>query len=159
MRNILIFDLDETIIDSSHRTPNNPDGTLNLAGYIARHTPENVARDTLLPLVRVMRQRYDAGDYIIICTARDMLECDYSFLKLHNIPYHKIMSRDIAKPGHYKLRDGEYKKTWLKPYLNLKQFKNKPVIMFDDAKPVKSAVRGLGFPVLCAHKLNAKLAA
>lgn len=156
MKNIIIFDLDETVIDSRHRTPNNPDGTLNLQAYIENHTPENVARDTLLPLADVMRAAYASGAYVIVLTARDMKECDYAFLRAHNLPYHKIMSRDQANEKHYGMKDGDYKARWILPFLNLKQFKGKPVIMFDDAKPVKTRLRK-HFPVLCAHKVNARM--
>ena len=34
MKRVVIFDLDETVVDSAHRTPNNPDGTLNLSRYL-----------------------------------------------------------------------------------------------------------------------------
>ena len=158
MNNIIIFDLDETVINSTHRTPNFPDGTLNLAAYLENQTAENIKKDTLLPLIRVMRDRFLAGDYIIVLTARGMIQADYDYLTDNNIPYHKIMSRDQCKtPRHYKLSDGEYKLFWIKSFLNLRQFKNKPVLMFDDAKPVKSVLRKL-FPVLCAHKINRKIA-
>jgi hypothetical protein len=157
MKNIIIFDLDETCINSSHRTPNFPDGTLNLEAYIKNHTPKNVAKDKLLPIAKLMRDRHAMGDYIIILTARDMQSCDYQFLQRNNLPYHKIMSRDQCKSEkHYKMKDGDYKMTWIKPFLKLKQFKGKQVIMFDDAKPVKYALRSL-FPVLCAHKINARI--
>ena len=157
MRYIAIFDLDETVIDSRHRTPNHPDGTLNLAAYIENHTPENVAKDTLLPLADVMRAVYDSGAYVIVLTARDMKQCDYDYLTDNGLKYHKIMSRDQASEAHYKMKDGDYKARWILPFLNLKQFAKKPVVMFDDAKPVKARLRK-HFPVMCAHKINARIA-
>lgn len=156
-RNIVIFDLDETVIDSRHRTPNNSDGTLNLSAYMEKHTAENVAKDTLLPLAKILRAAYASGSYVIILTARDMKDCDYQYLADNNLPYNKIMSRDKASEAHYKLSDGAYKMRWIRNFLNLRQFAKLPVVMFDDAKPVKSALRKL-FPVLCAHKLNERLA-
>lgn len=158
MKNIIIFDLDETVINSLHRTPNFPDGTLDLQSYLKNQTFENIQKDTLLPLVRIMRERYLAGDYIIVLTARGMLSWDYDYLADNDIPYHKIMSRDQCRTTrHYKMKDGDYKLFWIKSFLNLRQFKDKPVIMFDDAKPVKSVLRKL-FPVLCAHKVNRRIA-
>lgn len=156
MRYIAIFDLDETVIDSRHRTPNYPDGTLNLDAYKANHTPENVAKDTLLPIANIMRQAYHNGAYVIVLTARDMKACDYEFLKRHNLPYHKILSRDQASETHYRMRDGDYKYRWIRSLLNLAQFRNKTVVMFDDAAPVKTRLRKL-FPVLCAHRVNARM--
>jgi FMN phosphatase YigB (HAD superfamily) len=155
-RHIVIFDLDETVINSAHRTPNNEDGTLNLDAYIALHKPANVNKDTLLPLARLMKQCYDNGAYVIVCTARDMKSCDYQFLARHGLPYHKLFSRDQCRenPGHYRAKDGEYKRRWLLPYLRLKQFEGLPVVMFDDAKPVKTVLRSIGIPVICAHRAN-----
>ena len=49
-KKIAIFDLDGTVIDSSHRTPNKPDGTLDLEGYFELRTRKNIFKDTLLPL-------------------------------------------------------------------------------------------------------------
>jgi phosphoglycolate phosphatase-like HAD superfamily hydrolase len=154
---IVIFDLDGTVIDSAHRTPNNADGTLNLAAYHANHTPENVAKDKLLPLARLIRAAYDSGMYTVILTARDMKACDYEYLEKHGIRAHKIMSRDRVKSEkHYKASDGAYKAKWIRPFLNLKQFAQCSVVMFDDAAPVKNELRKL-FPVLCAHKVNRRL--
>ncbi len=156
MKNLVIFDLDETCIDSRHRTPNNPDGSLNLKKYLALQTPENIARDTLLPLARIMQQRRAQGDYIIILTARGMIPADYEFLKTHGLHADKILSRNNIKKSHYDLSDGAYKLRHIKKFLNLKQFRKMPVIMFDDARPVKSTLRQF-FPVLCGHKINARL--
>ena len=154
---ILIFDLDETVINSQHRTPNNPDGTLNLAAYIEKHTPENVARDSLLPLANLMRSLYDRAE-IWICTARDMAECDYEFLAAHGLRFHKIMSRDRVKSqAHYRKSDGAYKKQWL-AVLNLKQYRGRFIVMFDDSKPVISTIRQMGIVCINAHKANRRFA-
>ena len=156
---VFIFDLDETVIDSRHRTPNNPDGTLNLAAYIERHTPENVARDTLLPLANVMRDLIARGEKVWILTARDMMQCDYDFLAQHGLTAAKIMSRDQCRSAkHYKSGDGEYKRKWLAPLRNLKQFAKAHFIMFDDAKPVLSTMRKMGITCLNAHTVNRNLA-
>lgn len=154
MRNVIIFDLDETVINSSHRTPNNPDGSLNLGQYLKMQTPENIAKDTLLPIVRIMRQRFIAGDFIVILTARGMSPADYDFLEKRGLPYHLILSRNDIMLDHYKLSDGKYKLRHILPFLDLATYDN--IVMFDDAKLVKSELRNY-FPVLCAHKINRKL--
>ena len=43
-KEVAIFDLDGTIIDSSHRTPNNLDGTLNLERYHEMFNRSNVRK-------------------------------------------------------------------------------------------------------------------
>ena len=152
----LIFDLDETVINSAHRTPNFPDGTLNLAAYIELHTDENVAKDTLLPLAKVMQDAIKAGYKVAILTARDMMAADYQFLAENGILPKHIYSRDKCKTKkHYFMKDGEYKAKWFS--MMPKSLTNNNCIMFDDAKPVKSAMRKIGVICLCAHKVNAKL--
>ena len=157
---VFIFDLDETVIDSKHRTPNNPDGTLNLDGYIANHTRENVNKDSLLPLAGVMKTLKQNGCKVWILTARDMQQCDYDFLTDNNIVADKIMSRDKTRSQkHYRSSDGDYKAKWLKPLFNLRQFAKSHFIMFDDARPVITKMRSLGVTCLDAKKINARLAA
>lgn len=159
MMTVFIFDLDETVINSKHRTPNNPDGTLNLAAYIEKHTPENVWKDTLLPLARTMQKLIASGAHVWIVTARDMQACDYEFLKAHEISPKIIMSRDRVKSAkHYRLGDGEYKTRWVRQMLNLKQYAKAHCIMFDDAKPVIRSMRSIGVSCLNAIKINERLA-
>jgi hypothetical protein len=157
MKNItILFDLDETVINSSHRTPNYPDGTLNLDAYIALHTPENVFKDTLLPLARTMQACIKAGYTVGILTARDMHEADYEYLKLNDIAPALIFSRDRCKTKeHYAMRDGPYKVEWVRCMSD--ELKRGHIVMFDDAKPVKAALRAIGVTCLCAHKVNKKL--
>jgi hypothetical protein len=156
---VFIFDLDETVINSAHRTPNNPDGTLNLDAYIAKHTPENVLLDTLLPLADIMRDLIARGEKVWILTARDMKQCDYEFLAAHGLLAAKIMSRDKCRTTkHYRSSDGDYKAKWLKPLFNLRQFVKTHFIMFDDARPVITKMRSLGVTCLNAKMLNARLA-
>jgi hydroxymethylpyrimidine pyrophosphatase-like HAD family hydrolase len=152
---ILIFDLDGTVIDSSHRTPVREDGTLDLDVYRQKQTWGFVSQDKLLPLARIMKKFYNQA-YIIVCTARELLDCDIRYLRENGIVYNTILSRNNIPESHYKLTDGEYKKRHIRRFLNLKQFKNQQVVMFDDSKVVKSTLRSL-FPVLCAHKVNKRL--
>ena len=66
-----IFDLDGTVIDSSHRKATLPDGSLDLDHWIENCTPEKIAGDSLLPLAGYMRQVYPHHE-VLICTARVM---------------------------------------------------------------------------------------
>ena len=72
IKNITIFDLDGTIIDSSHRQATLADGTLNLPAWIENSTAEKIFGDTVLPLATQVRRRQKAGDYVMVCTARQM---------------------------------------------------------------------------------------
>jgi len=156
---ILIWDLDATLVDSSHRTPNNPDGTLNLAAYIEKHTPDNIAKDTALPLLRCFLHLItQARFYSVVCTARDMMREDYDSLRNFGIATNQILSRDQALKNHYRMHDGEYKRHWMLRYYTLKQFVCLPKFVFDDAAPVLSMARKLPNTVaLNAVALNKKL--
>ena len=131
-KKIVIFDLDETVIDSSHRTPNKPDGTLDLNKYFELKNRENIFKDSLLPLAAKMKDLYASGEYhVVICTARHMDEDDFDFLEHHGLKYHEIFERgNVRKAHHYNLPDAEYKTKMLKKY------KNTPYTFFDDARPV-----------------------
>ncbi len=152
----LIFDLDETVIDSAHRTPNHPDGTLNLPAYIANHNAANVFMDRLLPLARTMQKAIKEGYKVAVITARDMAWFDYDFLRAHSISPRHIYSRDKCKTKkHYNMRDGEYKQHWFSKMP--KSLTNQHCVMFDNSKAVKAAMRIIGVTCLCAHKVNKKL--
>jgi FMN phosphatase YigB (HAD superfamily) len=152
MKATLIFDLDETVIDSSHRTPNDAEGNLDLQAYIAKHTRKNVFKDKHLPLAKVMKNAKKAGHKVVILTARDMAKYDYDYLNFHGLHADLILSRNIADEKHYKMNDGDYKAKFILD--NALQHG----IMIDDNKNVKKALRKLGMVCLCAHKLNKRLA-
>ncbi len=136
-KNIAVFDLDGTVIDSSHRTPNRPDGTLDLEGYFELRTRKNIYKDTLLPLAEKMKMMYASGEYyIVICTAREMCQDDYDFLDDNGLKYHHILERNTCrKPHHWNLPDAEYKTKQLKPY---KYYRYE---FYDDAEPIVDAFK------------------
>ncbi len=150
IKNISIFDLDGTCVDSSHRQATLADGTLNLAAWFANATPEKIAQDKLLPLAKEISNRKDKGDYVIICTARNMSSADYEFLKKNNMVAHKIISRPVGNME----ADGSLKAKQLSSFLSLRQFKRASKVMFDDAQSVRSAIRKIGIAVLDPAKLN-----
>ena len=130
-KNIAVFDLDGTIIDSSHRTPNNPDGTLDLQGYYGKRTRQNIFKDKLLPLADVMKEMYSSGKYhVVICTAREIDQDDLDFLQWKGIKFHEILERNnCRKKYHWGLPDPQYKTKQLKKY------KHTEYTFYDDAKP------------------------
>ena len=48
-----IYDLDHTVIDSSHRAATLPNGSIDLDHWREHSTPELIARDRLLPLASI----------------------------------------------------------------------------------------------------------
>ena len=155
-KRICVFDLDETIIDSSHRTPSHPDGTLDLARYFELKNRESIFRDTLLPLADTFKALCRRDNYIVICTARAMNQDDYDFLEAHNLHAHKIMCRPLDGSENH-IRDPDLKARKIQRLRNLRQFSGKPVIMFDDASPVIRRMRQIGVYCLNAVKVNQQL--
>jgi hypothetical protein len=96
MNSYKIWDLDGTVIDSSHRYSTLPNGDIDLPRWIADNTKANIEQDTLLPLARLMRSNYRQGDTVIICTARVLGIHDHCFLADHGIKANFILSRAIG---------------------------------------------------------------
>ena len=90
-KKIAIFDLDGTVIDSSHRTPNKPDGTLDLEGYFELRTRKNIFKDTLLPLAEKMKEMYAAGHW-------NLPDAEYKTKQLKPYKYYKYEFYDDAEP-------------------------------------------------------------
>lgn len=155
MKRVVIFDLDETIVNSAHRTPNNPDGTLNLERYLQMKTRENTMKDSLLPLADFWKSLDMSENYVVVCTARTWSDFDQEFLDMHGLKAHKIVAR--FTPAQQKIKDAQLKRAGLNKYFTLKQFRNIPKIMFDDAKPVISEMRKMGVVCLNSVKVNRRL--
>lgn len=157
-KRIVIFDLDATVVDSSHRTPNHPDGTLNLPLYLEWKNRENTLKDTLLPLADFWKSLDRTINYIVVCTARTWADFDQEFLDIHGLTAHKILHR-AADGSENHQSDPSLKRKWLARVRNLRQFQALPAIMFDDASPVISAMRDSGLVCMNSIKVNEKLAA
>ena len=153
MKNITIFDLDGTCIDSSHRQNTLPDGTLDIPKWLENATPEKIFQDKLMPLAQQINKRAKAGDFTIVCTARIMTFADFEFLMNEGINPNMILSR---KDGDMR-PDGEMKLAKLKSLFNLKQFRDMNKIMFDDAASVRSTLRGLLDAVINPLKINGRI--
>ena len=157
MKRVIIFDLDETIVDSSHRTPNHPDGTLNLPLYLSMKNRESTFKDSLLPLADFWKSLDLSENYVVVCTARTWADFDQEFLDHHGLVAHKILARFTERQKT--MKDAELKREGLGYLFRLKQFKDLQKIMFDDAKPVISEMRKMGIQCLNAIKVNQRLAA
>ena len=158
MKRIVVFDLDETIIDSKHRTPNRPDGTLDLQRYFEMKNRKSIFEDSLLPLANVFKGLDRQENYVVICTARAMNADDWDFLLHHNLHAHMVMCRPLDGSENH-INDAALKARKIQRLRNLKQFKGKPVYMFDDAKPVIAAMRKIGVACLNAITINQRLQA
>ena len=154
-----IFDLDHTVIDSSHRQITLADGSLDLNNWIENCTKEKIMADKLLPLADVMRERIAQGQEVIICTARVMGEHDYQFLKDHGLFVPVILSR---KMGNHK-GDAQLKELALRMYARNNgrswvRFSRNACI-YDDNLNVLSRLASIGIAAYNATSINASLKA
>ena len=149
---IFIFDLDSTVINSSHRFSGNAEGKLDLAKWIENSTRKNIFNDSLLPLAKFMKALIKADKNVWICTARNMKKADFDFLAHHGLNAKIILSR---KNGDNR-NDQDLKTAKLKRLFNLKQFQAMPKIMFDDNENVRKELQKLGIKTLHQDVLRLK---
>lgn len=152
-----IFDLDGTVIDSSHRKATLPDGSLDLAGWIENSTPEKIRKDSLLPLAAVMRQLFPNSEELLICTARVMGEADLEYLAENGLFFDGLLSRPLGN----RLPDGTLKEMLLRDHatrsgLTWEQF-TRSAHMFDDNAHVIDTLQAIGLRVYNALTINSEL--
>ena len=152
---LYIFDLDHTVIDSSHRQLTRADGSLDLDHWIENCTREKIYQDRLLPLARLMRSAYNNGHQVIVCTARVLSVWDYAFLADHNLRAHAILSRPMGCAD----ADDVLKENLLFDYFQgvpLARW-TRQAYFYDDNKNVLKMAKKLGISARDAVQLNSKL--
>ena len=91
---IYIFDLDGTVINSSHRQLALPNGDIDLTHWKENSTKEKIFRDELLPLARYMKRAIaNPNTKTAICTARNMSKFDFQYLSQKNLVTDFILYR------------------------------------------------------------------
>ena len=154
-----IFDLDHTVIDSSHRQLTRADGTLDLDNWIANCTREKINQDKLLPLARLMRSVYSNGHHVVICTARVLSVHDHCYLADNNLRADYILSRAMGDNRG----DAEMKRDLLINYFASKNIPlarwTRNAVFYDDNDAVLSMARDLGITAKNAIQINASMGA
>jgi hypothetical protein len=149
--NIIIFDLDGTCIDSSHRQITKADGSLDIEQWRKFHKAEYINKDTLLPLASEIRNRKNRGDFVVFCTARILTIDDHEFFVYHNILPHHVLCRSEGDCTS----DGILKFNLISQMLQSIAFVTiKSIIMFDDSDSVRQMLRGLVDSVIHPNKVN-----
>ena len=150
---ICIYDLDGTIIDSSHRATHDENGNIDLSDWKAKSTKEMIFKDDLLPMYWQLVADYKKGNIIVICTAREFGKWDLEYIHSMGIYYDYIISRPIG----LNTIDHVLKKNQLRHFWNLKQFKNLTKLFFDDNWDNLESVKELGqCHIVDARKWNAR---
>ena len=155
--NYKIWDLDGTVIDSSHRYSTLPNGDIDLPRWIADNTRENIERDSLLPLARLMRSNYRQGDTVIICTARVLGVYDHCFLADHGIKAQFILSRAIGdNRGDAELKRQKLLALFADLKIPFSRW-SKSAWLYDDNQGVLNMAEKLGIRTRNAVQLNLQL--
>lgn len=154
---MLIFDLDHTVIDSSHRQSTLPCGSLDLAHWKENNTPEKIALDSLLPIAGIMRDAAKVGNVVGICTARVLQDADYQFMSDNGLQYDFVLSRKFGDNSD----DADLKENLLREYaqkrnIDFKDFCKSIDLFYDDNQKVLARLQELNinaFDAVFTNKL------
>ena len=155
-----IFDLDHTVIDSSHRQITLADGSLDLNNWIENCTREKIMADKLLPLANHWRAlALGSRNEIVVCTARVMGRHDHAFLALHGLDADAVLSRAIGDRSG----DADLKERLLRQYASdtgrsWARF-SRSACIYDDNLNVLSRLASIGIACYNAISLNKTMAA
>jgi len=146
-----IFDLDGTVIDSSQRQGD------TLDDWRRMNTPDNIAKDSRLPLFDQMRDAINDGQDVIICTSRVMGLDDFQWLADNGIDNVTILCRDSNDNRNC----GFFKLSLLNDYakslgLAWGRF-TRNCLMFDDSPDVQNTLRSVGLRVIDPVNYNQNL--
>ena len=145
----IIFDLDHTVINSSHRQLTLPCGSLDLEHWRDNCTREKIFGDELLPLAQVMRKAF-AHHYVVVCTARQMSVHDFDYLAHHGLQYDEILHRAEGDNRP----DGEMKRQKLDVLFRTTEMDPSEAIFFEDNLSVHVEVEKLGVTCICPKAFN-----
>ena len=147
-----IFDLDGTVIDSSHRQG---DGSLD--DWRRLNTVGNIMRDGLLPLAGKMQTAIQDGLDVWVCTSRVMGKADFAFLRMQSLlpnggpVIHRISDADDRDCGDLKL--AKLRGMAAGMGVSWARFANDS-IMFDDSIVVQDTMRNAGLRVVDPVQYN-----
>jgi hypothetical protein len=156
IRRLAIYDMDGTIVDSSHRyrTIRNPDGSERIDLEYWRAHEHLAGQDSLLPLAQQYQQDLaDPECYVIIATARVVNRPDAQFIdRVLGSPDY-IISR---KPDD-NCSGKDLKCRGLAKFFNLKNFRDADAVFYEDNTSYLKAVcdrfniRGVYVPSVQGH--------
>lgn len=129
IKRVEIFDRDGVLACSMHRTSIDEQGLLDLGHWLANNTPEQVAKDEILPTAEYYRECVaDPEVYTVICTVVQMQDYHIEFLR-DNIG----LPDKLIYPAHNIKNGGAaFKAAALSKYATLKQFADLPKHFHED---------------------------
>ena len=154
---LYIFDLDGTVIDSSHRQNTLPDGSLDLAHWIENNTVEKILADSLLPLAEKMREV--RSDTVAVITARVIQDADLAFLRRNDLKFDYLYSR---AQGNNTPDDLLKRRAVLRLAAKMNKsiaWMRKNTVFFDDNLAVLDIMASMGIKTINATLANERLTA
>ena len=156
---LYIFDLDVTVIDSSHRQNTQPDGSLDLAHWIENNTVEKILADTLLPLAEKMRSVRSVKDTVAVITARVIQDADLAFLKRNDLRFDYLYSRAQGNTSPDDLLKRRAVLRLAKKLQRSMAWMRKNTVFFDDNLEVLGIMDSMGIKTINATLANERLTA
>jgi len=149
MQFVNVFDLDCTLIDSSHRINKfgDPKKGLDLDYWIDHSISEFINKDKLLPLVEVFQEFKKTNFSNIAVTAREMTNADYEFLKQHDLHFDMILHREDSVELDHILKSRKLDELFASTNL-------KPFLAFDDKEENLEIFKKFGFTCINAIEIN-----
>lgn len=152
---VSIYDMDGTIVDSTHRYRTvNVNGIEKIDLEYWRANEYRAMDDGLLPLAEQYRRELrDENTYVIIATARVMGAADYQFVN-------EILGKPdylISRKAGDSISGGQLKINGLQKFFNLKQFRTADAVFYEDNTSYLKAVcdhfqiRGVYIPSKQGH--------
>lgn len=151
---IILYDLDDTLCDSRHRTTYLSDGTVDVEEWIKNSTPEKTHLDNLIyPMTKILMSTLSKKEFINVCiTSRELYQSDMDFFKKHNIHFDKYLHRGQVHKEYRKIEADELKNMLLNIYL--RNNPNKPGFGFDDLESNLKVFAKHNFKTFNAKKIN-----
>ena len=154
IKQIHIFDLDGTVINSLHRYKTMPCNTrIDLPFWLENANKKMITKDTLLPLAKFYKEcLQDKEIYVVIATCRLANKHDLKFVN------EKLGTPDkfIFNIGELeKMKGGDFKGKKLSFLNNLKQFRNAEKHFWEDNKDYLNKVAEY-IPNLICHYVPSK---
>lgn len=148
-RLVVAFDLDHTLIDSTHRITLKEDGSLDLNAWHETCTWEYIQRDTLLPLYHHFKSFKEMGVTVIAVTAREMRDADFKYLEKYGLNFDYVLYRENSQELDHDLKNGKFAEF-------LSQDGRIPFLFYDDKQENLDVASKYGFAPLKAQLFNLK---
>ncbi|WP_279027222.1 hypothetical protein [Gibbsiella quercinecans] len=146
LKDIVVFDLDCTLADNTHRLPYLPTKDLHLTSSWSDFNSRCANDAPILSTIAIMNACYDAGLLVVILTARsdEVIDETENWLSRYGAKYHTMKMRGADDNR----RDTDLKEEYLR-----RVGLDRIIACWDDSPIVVEHLRNMGLQVyhVCAH--------